>query len=124
MKLSEAIRLGAMMKPQGTGYLHSLDGLKSCALGAACDAVGIPISKYFDQHIEAFSAATRRWPFMNWAFVHPVTETPKAVAQIIWDLNDHHHWTRERIADWVSTVEPQDVPATDQTVTGQAQVLA
>jgi hypothetical protein len=26
-------------------------------------------------------------------------------------LNDHHRWTRERIAEWVATVEPQDAPA-------------
>jgi len=44
MKLSEAIRLGAMLRPQCTdGNLFSLIGgvLGSCAIGAAFDAVGL-----------------------------------------------------------------------------------
>jgi hypothetical protein len=24
---------------------------------------------------------------------------------LIFHLNDHHHWTREQIADWVETIE-------------------
>ena len=39
MKLSEAIRLGAMLSPQG--YDGYADGETRCALAAACDAVGI-----------------------------------------------------------------------------------
>jgi hypothetical protein len=39
MRLSEAIRLGAMLAPQATGALFSKDG--GCALGAALLAVGV-----------------------------------------------------------------------------------
>lgn len=42
MKLSEAIRLGSMLKPQGRGHLLFED--KTCALGAACEADGVPKS--------------------------------------------------------------------------------
>jgi hypothetical protein len=39
MRLSEAIRLGAMLAPQAAGALFSKDG--ACTLGAALLAVGV-----------------------------------------------------------------------------------
>lgn len=30
-------------------------------------------------------------------------------AVVVWDLNDGHRWTREQIADWVQTIEEQQL---------------
>ena len=117
MKLSEAIRLGAMMHPQHFGDMHEFgdDGrgnriiIGSCALGAALDAGwaedatmgGDPVIKslmgwypcpqchlsYYQSHNINAAAFP---PFLLCVIVH---------------LNDSHHWTRERIADWVELLE-------------------
>lgn len=121
MRLSDAIWLGAMLRPQGFKAFWR-DG-KSCAMGAAMDAIG---------RIGRGTEATRTWPWLDAAKV----QCPKCGAiynrrwvdgqrlggyvYVIAHLNDHHRWTRERIADWVATVEPTNIPldssVTDATV--------
>lgn len=80
MKLSEAIRLGALLHPQcfDTMVLHNDSGsvVGTCALGAAAEA-GF---KLHTVDILLRSKITR--------------------------LNDRAGWTRERIADWVESFEP------------------
>lgn len=115
MRLSEAIRLGAMLKPQGHGELvhHG----RTCALGAALDAVGALCSDY--------DAVGIRFPITrqvrlglcpapgceNYAHGHAT------VMETVFYLNDSHDWTRERIADWVETLEgPQEAASVDQSV--------
>lgn len=110
MKLSEAIRLGAMLKPQAFGKLS--DGVGTCALGAAEDAVGMS------------------W-FAAWPLQHPAFTAGCPACKYVPDvidqatpahLNDVHRWTREQIADWVESIEPStegdnertaSTPATD-----------
>jgi hypothetical protein len=108
MRLSEAIRLGAMMNP-----IQAFDVYKNkatggtCAMGAALDAVGQI------QHVVKLGRDPRRhdipkrlWPF---AFVHatcPVCGPIQLSTSIVAHINNKHHWTRERIAEWVATVEP------------------
>lgn len=103
MKLSEAIRLGAMLHPQCFGSMNRWrDGgdlpsavgddevIATCALGAA-EAAGYP---------DTFSVSSSD-------MVCP--ECPQwtnGLEQVVAHLNDRHRWTRERIADWVATVEP------------------
>lgn len=107
MRLSEAIRLGAMLKPQVFGALFvevnypapgDVFGLRSfvgtCALGAASDAVG-------------------QNPQKQWLWVtNGLTKCPACQDysinphDTIAHLNDWHRWPREQIADWVATVEP------------------
>jgi hypothetical protein len=91
MKLSEAIRLGAMMKPKGERFLEH-EG-KTCALGAACDAVGISTSAQND----VYGELKARWPMLN----------DHKIVVAIWDWNDISLLTREEIADWVETIENQ-----------------
>lgn len=33
----------------------------------------------------------------------------RSLAQMVTHLNDDHFWTREHIASWVASVEPQEV---------------
>ena len=100
MKLSEAIRLGSMMGPQCFGYMRL--GEATCALGAAYKAL--------DDSVREVSM-TDIYPWLAKKIICPVdycsgiTEVIFIIAQ---HLNDDHRWTRERIADWVATVEPKE----------------
>jgi hypothetical protein len=119
MKLSEAIRLGALLRRQGFGnYFDVVPGAEgSCAMGAALEACG-----YDREQVALRGRPTELleslWP---WAGAHETTcpiacerwaqdygMRTDAVRAVIAHLNDHHRWTRERIADWVATVEPAD----------------
>ena len=44
-------------------------------------------------------------PGVNEAVKHPMTGDTHSLWSIIINLNDSHHWTRERIADWVETLD-------------------
>lgn len=101
MKFSEAIRLGAMMKPQAFGKTFDGEG-RTCAVGAAYDAIGKLTAPGFaiDQLNEVF-------PII--ATLHkkscPVCSTDDFGWWVIPHLNDEHKWTREQIAEWVEMIE-------------------
>lgn len=100
MRLSEAIRLGSMLRPQTRGS-YGADG-GSCAIGAAAEAAGMNEYPLFHE-LEA------RWPVLTEFVACPVTaDTSGDVGTVILWLNDSHGWTREAIADWVETLEPRD----------------
>jgi len=106
MRLSEAIRLGAMMKPQGFEYL--LQGGHTCALGAAADACGLLETDLLLHHTLQ-GEARRRFPILRdfkdrWC-PEGCAVSRVGVEGVILHLNDSHRWTRERIADWVETIE-------------------
>lgn len=111
MKLSEAIRLGAMLKPQAFGALYGelavvspgdVLGLRaiatSCALGAAHDAG-------WRGTVPNITPCCPVCSGRSYAPAGPVAAT-------VMHLNDGHRWTREQIADWVETIEQRTpVPA-------------
>ena len=102
MKLSEAIRLGAMLRPQTR--FHLKDQVGTCAMGAALEAVGSGMEG---------GSFNRLWPWAKTTAVEiPCNFIPQGypytVERVIADLNDLYGWTRERIADWVATVEPKE----------------
>jgi hypothetical protein len=98
--LSQLIRVGAGLKPQGFGQPVK-DG-KTCAFGAAYDALGILDNPRRWRSIE------RLYPYVN-----DVVDGTSAcrylrsepLRYIVTHLNDCHHWTREAIADWVEEYE-------------------
>ena len=94
MKLSEAIRLGAMLWPQA--YFAN-SGLGTCALEAAGEALGVIWSRLHDTY-----------PVLRDYTMCPILGKKRVVEFIIWDLNDCKHWTRERIADWVGECESRE----------------
>ena len=98
MRLSEAIRLGAMLGPQAFGA--TFENEKSCALGSALRAISITDRPW--------TATADVWPFVYTRAQHPVLGDTYLVITIIRELNDLHRWTREAIADWVATVEPPE----------------
>jgi hypothetical protein len=107
MKLSEAIRLGAMLKPQAfTGHAG---GVGSCALLAASDACGIePQFNEMSQRLAVnYDALSDRFPVL----------TAELMFAIFW-RNDTLKLTREEIADYVATLEAeQEQPAQPVEVT-------
>ncbi len=115
MKLSEAILLGAMMKPQGGiwGYPHT-----SCGLQAALDAVGED-GKY------PAHESSRVWPWLNKNIECPWCVHEHAGYDIIGRcLNDGGKWTRQKIAKWVASIEPQDIiePAQPQSLVERVEI--
>lgn len=113
MKLSEAIRLGAMLSQQGfNGYMQ--DGGSRCALAAASDAAGVPAyeSAWGIAYVN-YAKLTERFPLLTQTAKHPVSRVEHTVQDVIFILNDTDKWTRERIADWVAILEPQPEPVTE-----------
>ena len=116
MKLSEAIRMNGMMKPQGHGHMSMMSIDRPCALGGALQIISAP-----QEMVELFI----RWPWTvksrhlcpaclrpdKFSIIREEFRCSAAIqgAHIIWHLNDSHLWTRQQIADWVETVEPQEV---------------
>lgn len=113
MKLSEAILKGSQIRPQGFDnyFVKWPDGtVRSCALGAAYEAITgssqVPdfdfIEKWPDE--EAVKIATKNVSTNGVCGCEMVSRV-LPVANLVSHLNDHHKWTREKIAEWVSTVE-------------------
>ena len=111
MRLSDAIRLGAMLKPQAFGDFT--DGVGTCAFGAANEALGRPADHEIVDEWAALCRAESCCPCCGQrpgSLVLDDYELPNTAALIV-HLNDDHVWTREAIADWVATIEAQhDVP--------------
>lgn len=121
MRLSEAIRLGAMLGPQVFGQLIDphITG-SSCAVGAALRASGIIDDANFNRNefpkwLELFPilASISEEPFDNfdWGFYSPCQRT---VNTAIIRLNNSYRWKREQIADWVQSVEDSLEPVSQE----------
>lgn len=104
MQLSDAIRLGAMLKPQEFGHL--LANGRTCAFGAAFDALGL-LEVVLGTSLA--SATLDQWPWLLTHAPHPIIAGyVEPAINVILKLNDVEHWSRERIADWVASVEPSN----------------
>lgn len=113
MRLSEAIRLGSMLKPQDlVGFRR---GGRSCALGAACDALGVPVH-HEDDFAFGLHALNTEFPQLTLPARCPACSALRGLwrrwrdeeydlGDVIIHLNDDHKWTRERISDWLATIE-------------------
>ena len=126
--LSDAIRLGAMLLPQSAHYLDeqwdgTTHGLPTgcCALGGAALATGFNRARDLD----VLKFVYDRWgTTLSLRVPHPVSGCHgDTVHYIINTLNSLYcyHWTRERIAEWVATIEKQEtasdcLPAEERTV--------
>ena len=124
LRLSEAIRLGAMMKPQATGGILGRNG-GTCALGAAMDAVGEPLTGYWGVVADRWSVARQ---YVTYPGAEPAYKAhPLLVLSCCWILNDAEKWTREDIADWVETIEatvPSGEGHTDEAHVGHQPLSA
>lgn len=113
MRLSEAIRMNGMMKPQGFGAYSFYSVDQPCALGGALQSIG---EKQDYGLLRVWAVTTFITPCP--ACSNPEGRTlvreelrrisPSSVLDIVWHLNDGHRYTRSQIADWVATVEPSE----------------
>jgi hypothetical protein len=96
MKLSDAIRLGAMMKPQAFEGWADTGG--SCALLAAAEACGMEprINEIAQRPSVDYDALRERFPMLTAALICEVFKR-----------NDSLRQTREEIADFIATLEAQ-----------------
>jgi hypothetical protein len=119
MRLSQAIRLGAMLHPQAFGTTN-WKNQRTCALGAAGMAAGVGCK--LNDIREAFPILDQQVNLIPGFRI----ATPTPLSNAIASLNDQPRWTREQIADWVETLEcERDIPDTarPQEVERQAEVV-
>lgn len=108
IKLSEAIRLGSLLKPQAFGDYYEKDG--TCALGAALDAVG-RLGKGSSGNAHR---AGKIWGWLRWKFQNSIRcpgcaqlVTFETVHELITHLNDKDRLSRETIAHGIEGMEAQ-----------------
>jgi hypothetical protein len=101
LSLSTAMRLGSLLHPQQFRSRWDAAHERTCALQAAADGAGV---EYF-RMLKAF-------PVLGIHAVCPACACEAQLNYIITHLNDHHEWTRERIADFVQTFEEPTKTAT------------
>jgi len=95
-KLSQAIRIGALMRPQCTGVPHR-DGT-SCAWGAAADGLGLRIrADTTGATVMAVGKSLYGDAWWAWGIR---TDNGESLADRVWQMNDGGQ-TREEIADWL-----------------------
>lgn len=104
MRLSEAIRAGALLRPQSFAGYFSKTG--SCAIGAAFEAIG-EVLRDGDGNPVTWRGCLlcELWPILAMQAQCPVAGTTHVMSAIIFCLNDDSRWSREAIAEWVETVE-------------------
>lgn len=101
LKLSDAILKGAKRRPQqfNNGFFYeSGNVLKSCALGAAWEAITDKTEFFDGEKIE--DAFPNIWEIIR----HPVTNQTLPVFDVVADLNDRYQWTREKIAQYLADI--------------------
>ena len=106
MRLSEAIRAGAKMKPAGIGSKSCVPTADNvCALGAAACARGL-----LGDEASIYAALYAEWPILR-VRVSPVEPHYGGfrgnLMERIWLLNDVKLWSREAIADYVEQAEQE-----------------
>jgi hypothetical protein len=114
MKLSEAIRLGAMLRPQGTDVFFAFG--KSCALGAASEAIGLQQPRFqpYADIVAAFpilAEGSHECPDCG--------EVKGELGYLVTHLNDIHRWTRECIADRVAAIEDAEAAKAESPVAAE-----
>ena len=106
MKLSDAMRLGSKLNPQGITYLKMMD--KTCALGAALDGIEAEFN-----NDSGYLIAEKQWPELLNDLCCPVCNVldpnRSKLRDVIYHLNDKHMWTREQIADWIDSLTVKEI---------------
>lgn len=111
MKLSEAIRRGARMR--GESQVHTYWNGNSDTWGAALEGAGLVDWDTWTLGIFAEWRAGRMWPILRQIVKCPVCDKRASVDRMVGlHLHEGHYWGRLAIADWVATIESDEVPAT------------
>lgn len=95
LKLSEAIRLGAMMTEQAFATFG--DRTKTCAIGAAQVALGLEPG-----HDDGLAEMLIETPSVALPCEH--RRNANSIGSAVIHLNDDDRWPRERIATWLESL--------------------
>lgn len=102
LSLSEAIRIGSRLSRQCRGNYDDGNG-GTCALGSAGWAAGLSGSE-----LNLWEMG-KAFPILKKQVMCPVYERKQSLDVSIVVLNDLCHWTRDQIADWVESIEAQQI---------------
>jgi hypothetical protein len=112
MKLSEAIREGAKIRPQCYGAFFgngtAENPIASCALGSALEGAKLVEVQNLWPTNMGFALLAQQWPeIQNAKAPCPakcnswICHDGDSIEGMIQHLNDNCRWTREQIADWL-----------------------
>ena len=128
----EALRLGAMIRPQ-VKYALFKDG-GSCAGGAIMEAAGIVQydgSAMFFVNMDRLMMTREMFPVLDMLVRGPEESDyflkytyPGSVWEHIVNMNNLYGWTRERIADWLEPIEREYWAKQRDTVAELVEVLS
>jgi hypothetical protein len=106
VRLSEALLMLGMTKPQGFGNEGLISVDTPCAIGGALQIIG----RQPEDLMPAYRIFREAWPWTEKMTVCPVCQHERTdqIKSIIWHLNDLHEWTRAQIAEWVASIEPRE----------------
>lgn len=113
MKLSEAIRKGATLRPRAHGnYFVALEvgGIGSCALGAAWEAVHgdmVCAQGWLCKDFPILARPISDFPNSMLTYCSCLCPPERDIHTLIWTLNDKIGCKRERIADIVEEFEDE-----------------
>lgn len=120
MKLSEAIRLGAMALPECHGPViewdlsdHVWSPCGACLLGSAWFALRgheMTFATYYrgdalDNVTKAEEVLTAQWPWVTRDVPDPNGGAEAPVLRRAMILYEYSGWSRERVADWIESLE-------------------
>ena len=113
LKLSEAIRAGAKLRPKGTGNRSANPAISDtlCVLGAAALGEGLDVSPIGLQGEINYDKFRRHWPILKESVVDPPISFKPGVKliELLWMMNDCYPeaYTRETIADYIEQAEAE-----------------
>ena len=107
MKASEALLLGSLVTTQGFGA-ESPASSTPCALGTIAQVLGLQFTNF-----GVYSTLGQIYPWMlQEGYDCPMCPDSigsyKAMS-LIYHLNDQHKLSRNKIAEWIATVEPKEL---------------
>ena len=110
-KLSEFMRLGSMASApiHGPYYVERDGECFTCALGSALFAAGYTKGRSHWTEARTFPPAFfDQFPILGVKVIHPETCDVEALLFAVISLFEIFGWSRERIADFVATIEAQE----------------
>ena len=138
MRLSEAIMLGSTVVTAKAGGQHFSETQAGCALGMAAIANGWRFRRVFgrvpekDQRTWSAETVWGKWllspvarPCDCWRLRVPHEMRTKDVIAHLFDYHvmEKKDWTLERLAAWVATQEPGDVPRVNTNLAALERVM-
>lgn len=115
MKLSEAILAGCeISEPLTTTELIKIEyvgEISACALGAAGLGAGldpVELQNRGDQYYmlsEIFPVLAEKYSYPESLSSRKIYFQKRPLMEVIWKLNDNEGWTRERIAEWLRSID-------------------